>query len=65
MTICSLQYFICTSEYIRNRIGQLTTATLVVKTGSVVANETGGPKKDDRRISIVDIFAMECARDLF
>ena len=64
VTMCSLQYLICTSEAIRNCIGQLTTTTLVVKKGSVMANQTGGTKKEDRRISIVDIFAMEYARDL-
>ena len=63
MTICSLQYFICTLSDFQTRIVKQLTTMLMANTGSVLSI-CCILTKEQRRISIVDNFALELARDL-
>ena len=63
VTMCSLQYFICTLSHFQTKILKKLTTMLMANTGSVLSIWCI-LKEEQRRITIVDNFALELARDL-
>ena len=64
VTMCSLQYFICTLDAFQTRILKQLDSILVENAGSVLSILSCVLTDKQRQISIVDNFALELASEL-